>query len=41
MLVTIVPTLLPITMTHLEESEGDDSAGHSRQHIDPHYYDSP
>jgi hypothetical protein len=40
-LVTVVPTLLPITMTHPEESEGEDSTGHSRPHIAPHYYDSP
>jgi hypothetical protein len=40
-LVTVVPTLLPITITHPEESEGDDGAGHSRPHIAPHHYDSP
>jgi hypothetical protein len=40
-LVTVVSTLIPITMIHPEESEGDYDAGHSRPHIAPHYYDSP
>jgi hypothetical protein len=41
MLVTVVPTLLPITMTHPEKSEGEDGAGHNCPNIAPHYYDLP